>query len=93
MDIDSKGDCFNCFPFHNLKLGNVSDFKEVNSIAMAQMGSKFLHTVFEKTEAKEPCRSCPHYMVRCTSGCFAYNFVGEDGEPPQVTGQGLVMPG
>ena len=93
MDIDSKGDCFNCFPFHNLKLGNVSDFKEVNSIAMAQMGAKFLHTVFEKTEAKEPCRSCPHYMVRCTSGCFAYNFVGEDGEPPKVTGQGLVMPG
>ena len=80
MDIDSKGDCFNCFPFHNLKLGNVADFKEVNSIAMAQMASKFLHTVFEKTEAKEPCRSCPHYMVRCTSGCFAYNFVGEDAE-------------
>lgn len=88
MDIDSKGDCFNCFPFHNLKLGNVSEFKEVNSIAMAKMGAKFLNTVFEKTEAKEPCRSCPHYMVRCSSGCFAYNFVGEDaevltgGEPP-----------
>ncbi|MBT5762670.1 MAG: SPASM domain-containing protein, partial [Nitrospina sp.] len=92
MDIDSKGDCFNCFPFHNLKLGNVADFKEVNSIAMAKMGAKFLNTVFEKTEAKEPCRSCPHYMVRCSSGCFAYNFVGESGEPPQGTGQGLVMP-
>ena len=78
MDIDSKGDCFNCFPFHNLKLGNVSDFKEVNSIAMAQMGSKFLNTVFDKTQAKEPCRSCPHYMVRCTSGCFAYNFIEEE---------------
>jgi len=75
MDIDAKGDCFNCFPFHNLKLGNVKDFKEVNAIATAQMGSKFLTTVFEKTEAKEPCRSCPHYMVRCSSGCFAYNFV------------------
>jgi len=75
MDIDGKGDCFNCFPFHNLKLGNIKDFKEVNSIAMAKMGSKFLNTVFDKTEAKEPCRSCPHYMVRCSSGCFAYNFV------------------
>jgi len=80
MDIDSKGDCFNCFPFHNLKLGNVSDFKEVNSIAMAKMGSKFLTTVFDKTQAKEPCRSCPHYMVRCTSGCFAYNFIDEEAE-------------
>jgi len=75
MDIDGKGDCFNCFPFHNMKLGNISDFKEVNSIATAQMGSKFLNEVFSKTEVKEPCRSCPHYMVRCTSGCFAYNFV------------------
>ncbi|MFQ5450012.1 MAG: radical SAM protein [Nitrospinaceae bacterium] len=77
MDIDGHGDCFNCFPFHNLKLGNVGDFKEVNSIAAAKMGSKFLSTVFQKTEVKEPCRSCPHYMVRCSSGCFAYNFVEE----------------
>ena len=75
MDIDAKGDCFNCFPFHNLKLANIENFKEVNSIALAKMGSKFLTTVFEATEAKEPCRSCPHYMVRCSSGCFAYNFV------------------
>ncbi|QPJ64635.1 MAG: radical SAM protein [Candidatus Nitrohelix vancouverensis] len=75
MDIDGKGDCFNCFPFHNLKLGNIGDFKEVNSIATARMGSKFLNTVFEETKVKEPCRSCPHYMVRCSSGCFAYNFV------------------
>jgi len=75
MDLDSKGDCFNCFPFHNLKLGNIEDFKEINPIAEAQMSSRFLNHVFEKTEAKEPCRSCPHYMVRCTSGCFAYNFV------------------
>jgi radical SAM protein with 4Fe4S-binding SPASM domain len=58
-----------------MKLGNISDFKELNSIATAQMGSKFLNEVFSKTEAKEPCRSCPHYMVRCSSGCFAYNFV------------------
>ena len=45
---------------------------------MAKMGSKFLNTVFDKTKAKEPCRSCPHYMVRCTSGCFAYNFIEEE---------------
>ncbi len=75
MDIDSKGDCFNCFPFHNFKLGNVSEFKEVNAISEAKMGSKFLNHVFEKTEVKEPCKSCPHYMVHCSSGCFAYNFV------------------
>lgn len=75
MDIDFKGDCFNCFPFHNLKLGNVADYKEVNSISIARMGSKFLTKVFEDTNAKEPCRSCPHYMVRCSSGCFSYNFV------------------
>ena len=75
MDIDSKGDCFNCFPFHNFKLGNVADFKEVNPIAEARVGSRFLNHVFEKTEVKEPCKSCPHYMVHCSSGCFAYNFV------------------
>jgi radical SAM protein with 4Fe4S-binding SPASM domain len=75
MDIDACGDCFNCFPFHNLKLGNISEFQQVNTIATAKMGSKFLTSVFEKTEVKEPCRSCPHYMVRCSSGCFAYNFV------------------
>jgi len=75
MDIDSKGDCFNCFPFHNLRLGNISEFKEVNSIATARMGARFLNTVFEKTEVKEPCKSCVHYMVRCSSGCFSYNFV------------------
>jgi len=75
MDIDGKGDCFNCFPFHNLKLANIKSFKEVNSIALAKMGAKFLTTVFEATEVKEPCKSCPHYMVRCSSGCFAYNFV------------------
>ena len=75
MDIDSQGDCFNCFPFHNLRLGNVQEFKELNNIASAQMGAKFLNHVFEKTEVKEPCRSCPHYMVRCSSGCFSYNFV------------------
>lgn len=75
MDIDFKGDCFNCFPFHNLKLGNVRDFKEVNSIAVARMRSKFLTEVFEDTQAKEPCRSWPHYRVRCSSGCFSYNFV------------------
>jgi radical SAM protein with 4Fe4S-binding SPASM domain len=75
MDIDSKGDCFNCFPFHNMKLGNVSEFKEINSIATARMGARFLNNVFEETKAKEPCRSCPHYMVRCSSGCFSYNFV------------------
>ncbi len=78
MDIDAKGDCFNCFPFHNLTLGNIRDFKEMNTIATAQMGSRFLTTVFEGTQAKEPCRSCPHYMVRCSSGCFSYNFVDGD---------------
>jgi radical SAM protein with 4Fe4S-binding SPASM domain len=81
MDLDSKGDCFNCFPFHDLKLGNISEFKEVNPIATARMGSRFLNHVFEKTQAKEPCKSCPHYMVRCSSGCFAYNFVDEVGNP------------
>lgn len=75
MDIDAKGDCFNCFPFHNLKLGNIEEFKEVNPIAEARMGSKFLTHVFEQARVKEPCRSCPHYMVRCSSGCFAYNFI------------------
>jgi radical SAM protein with 4Fe4S-binding SPASM domain len=75
MDIDSKGDCFNCFPFHDLKLGNISDFKEVNPISEARMGSKFLTTVFETTKPKEPCASCPHYMVKCSSGCFSYNYI------------------
>lgn len=74
MDIDAAGDCFNCFPFHSKKLGNVKDFKEINTIATAKMGSRFLTTVFEATAVKEPCKSCPHYMVRCSSGCFAYNF-------------------
>ncbi|NIY17062.1 MAG: radical SAM protein [Nitrospinaceae bacterium] len=75
MDIDPKGDCFNCFPFHNLKLGNVGDYKEVNEIAVKQMHTKFLGTVFgDDVQPKEPCKSCPHYMVRCTSGCFSYNF-------------------
>lgn len=74
MDVDSKGDCFNCFPFHGFKLGNVQDFKEVNDIAVKKMHTKFLGHVFEDTQPKEPCKSCPHYMVRCTSGCFAYNF-------------------
>jgi len=78
MDIDSGGDCFNCFPFHNLKLANVRDFREVNSIALARMGARFLSEVFDATQAREPCRSCPHYMVRCSSGCFAYNFVEEE---------------
>ena len=75
MDIDSKGDCFNCFPFHEMNLGNISEFKEINSIATARMGARFLNNVFEKTAVKEPCRSCPHYMIRCSSGCFAYNFI------------------
>ena len=22
----------------------------------------------------EPCKTCLHYMVRCSSGCFSYNF-------------------
>lgn len=83
MDLDAKGDCFNCFPFHNLKLGNISEFKEVNTISEARMGSRFLTHVFDNTQAKEPCRSCPHYMVRCSSGCFAYNFV-ESGAKPTV---------
>ncbi len=74
MDIDPKGDCFNCFPFHNLKIGNVSEHKVVNELAVKKMHTRFLSHVFEKTEVKEPCRSCPHYMVRCSSGCFAYNF-------------------
>jgi len=74
MDVDPVGDCFNCFPFHNLSLGNIKDHKDVNEIAVKKMHTKFLGHVFEETEAKEPCRSCPHYMVRCTSGCFAYNF-------------------
>jgi len=74
MDIDPTGDCFNCFPFHNFKLGNIRDFKEVNEIAVKKMHTKFLGHVFEDTQPKEPCKSCPHYMVRCTSGCFAYNF-------------------
>ncbi len=81
MDIDSKGDCFNCFPFHSLKLGNISEFKEVNPISTARMGSRFLSHVFEKTQVKEPCASCPHYMVRCSSGCFAYNFVEDEVAP------------
>ncbi len=75
MDVDPVGDCFNCFPFHNFKMGNVKDFDEVNEIAVKKMHTKFLSHVFEDTQAKEPCKSCPHYMVRCTSGCFAYNFV------------------
>lgn len=74
MDIDAKGDCFNCFPFHNFKMGNIQDFKEVNELAVRKMHARFLHHVFEDTKPKEPCKSCPHYMVRCSSGCFAYNF-------------------
>ena len=74
MDIDPKGDCFNCFPFHNFKMGNIQDFKEVNEISVKKMHTKFLSHVFEDTNPKEPCKSCPHYMVRCSSGCFAYNF-------------------
>jgi len=54
----------------------------VNPISEARMGSRFLTHVFENTQAKEPCFSCPHYMVRCSSGCFAYNFV--DQEPAAV---------
>ena len=75
MDIGPTGDCFNCFPFHDFKLGKVQDFKEVNDIAVKKMHTKFLGHVFEDTQPKEPCKSCPHYMVTCTSGCFAYNFV------------------
>ncbi len=73
MDIDPKGDAFNCFPFHNFKLANVKDFKEINELSVRKMHTKFLNHVFE-AEPKEPCKSCPHYMVRCSSGCFAYNF-------------------
>lgn len=82
MDVDAKGDCFNCFPFHNKKLGNIGEFKELNTIASAKMGSKFINEVFEETRVKEPCRSCPHYMVRCSSGCFAYNFVDAPAAAP-----------
>ncbi len=89
MDIDAKGDCFNCFPFHNQKLGNIQEFKEVNSISTAQMGSKFLNYVFENTETKEPCKSCPHYMVRCSSGCFAYNFVEQEAKSQEQAEQFL----
>ncbi len=74
MDIDANGDCFNCFPFHNFKMGNVRDFDQVNELSIKKMHTRFLSHVFEDTQAKEPCRSCPHYMVRCSSGCFAYNF-------------------
>ncbi len=83
MDIDSKGDCFNCFPFHSMKLGNVSEFKEINPISESRMGSRFLNHVFENTKTKEPCASCPHYMVTCSSGCFAYNFVEQEQEQAQ----------
>jgi len=72
MDIDPQGDCFNCFPFHNLKLGNIKDFKQINDLTVKKMHTKFLSHVFS-AEPKEPCKSCPHYMVRCSSGCFAYN--------------------
>ena len=75
MDIDPKGDCFNCFPFHQHKLGNIDDFKEINELSVRRMHTRFLNHVFEDTKAKEPCKSCPHYMVRCSSGCFSYNFV------------------
>ena len=74
MDIDPKGDCFNCFPFHNFKIGNIQEHEQINDLAVKRMHTKFLNHVFEETEAKEPCKSCPHYMVRCSSGCFAYNF-------------------
>lgn len=74
MDIDPKGECFNCFPFHNYKIGQIEEFGQVNDLAMKKMHTRFLNHVFEDTEAKEPCKSCPHYMVRCSSGCFAYNF-------------------
>jgi radical SAM protein with 4Fe4S-binding SPASM domain len=73
MDIDPKGDCFNCFPFHNKKLGNIQDFQQINELSITKMHTKFLGHVFE-AEPNEPCKSCPHYMVRCSSGCFAYNF-------------------
>lgn len=74
MDIDPKGHCFNCFPFHNFKIGNVKDFKEINELSVRKMHTRFLTHAFEDGEAKEPCKSCPHYMVRCSGGCFAYNF-------------------
>ena len=73
MDIDPKGDCFNCFPFHDFKLGNITDFKQVNDLSIKKMHTKFLNHTFS-AEPKEPCKSCPHYMVTCSSGCFAYNF-------------------
>ncbi|KMP11284.1 hypothetical protein UR09_03810 [Candidatus Nitromaritima sp. SCGC AAA799-A02] len=73
MDVDPKGDCFNCFPFHNYKLGNVNDFGQISELAVKRMHTRFLNHAFE-AEPKEPCRSCPHYNVRCSSGCFAYNF-------------------
>ena len=73
MDIDPKGDCFNCFPFHNKKLGNIQDFKQVNELAIKKMHTEFLGHAF-KAQPNEPCKSCPHYMVTCSSGCFAYNF-------------------
>lgn len=74
MDVSQNGDCFNCFPFHNHKIGNVQDFTQVNDLAVKKMHTRFLSHVFEDTKPKEPCKSCPHYMVRCSSGCFAYNF-------------------
>ena len=73
MDIDPKGDCFNCFPFHDKKLGNIQDFKQVNELAIKKMHTEFLGHAF-KASPNEPCKSCPHYMVTCSSGCFAYNF-------------------
>ncbi len=73
MDIDPKGDCFNCFPFHDKKLGNIQDFKQVNELAIKKMHTEFLGHAF-KAQPNEPCKSCPHYMVTCSSGCFAYNF-------------------
>ena len=82
MDIDPQGNCFNCFPFHNFKIGHVKDFDQVNELAVTKMHSRFLHHVFEDAQPQEPCKSCPHYMVRCSSGCFAYNFTNE--EPSQV---------
>ena len=84
MDIDPQGNCFNCFPFHNFKIGHVKDFDQINELAVTKMHSRFLHHVFEDTQPKEPCKSCPHYMVRCSSGGFAYNFTDE--EPSQVEG-------
>ena len=74
MDIAPNGDCFNCFPFHNFKMGNVKEFPEINDIAVRRMHTKFLGHVFDEAP-KEPCKSCQHYNVRCSSGCFAYNFI------------------